>query len=219
MVLKQIFNTAGPTPYVPTNIKVLRKATNTIETVPLETYISRVIPGEIGDKMGGKTVEQIKEIYRTQAIAARGYATYSTYFDRKHGSSYDVCDSTCCQVYNPNLTNSYATTATNDTAKKIPALVSGSPYNWNIKYVHAFFFNSCSGNTKSCKDVWGTDVSYLVSVSCPYDPTKYAIPATDGHGVGLCQDGTAGYVTNGYLYTDILPHYYTGASVVTGTYN
>jgi hypothetical protein len=213
----QSYNTSAPTPYIPTNIRV-RRANGQIETVPLETYISRVVPREIGEKMVGMTNDQILKAFKVQAIAARGYAVYNYYNASQHpGTNYDVCDSTHCQVYDPTYTTTLATQAVNETAKQIPALVSGTQYNWNIYYVQACFFNSCAGQTKNVHDVWGYYLSYLVSVSCPYDPTKFAL-GDDGHGVGLCQDGAVGYVKNGWDYCNIIMHYYTGVTIVLGQY-
>lgn len=59
--------------------------------------------------------------------------------------------------------------------------------------------------------------SYLTSVSYPYDirPTL-----SSGYGVGFCQDGAAGYAKNTSLSsTEIVSHYYTGTTVVSGQYN
>jgi len=97
----------------------------------------------------------------------------------------------------------------------IPAIVSGSPYNWNIDYIDSVFFASCQGSTINVEDssvFGGTAISYLKVVTCPYDLKPTLI---SGHRVGFCQDGAAGYAKNGTIYpSDIVAHYYTGVSIV-----
>jgi hypothetical protein len=222
--LFSIYNTAAPTPYVPTSVTV-KKTSGAVVTVSLEDYIAHVVCREMNPAQNiynGMSDSQKLVALKAQAIVARGYATYHYYVSRRHSSStgYYFCDTTHCQVYDPTYSPVLAIQAANETAKQIPAIVSGSPYNWNIDYIDAVFFASCPGSTINVEDspaFGGTPISYLKGVSCPYDirPTL-----TSGHRVGFCQDGAAGYAKNGTTYaSDIVTHYYTGVSVVTGQYN
>jgi SpoIID/LytB domain protein len=46
-------------------------------------------------------------------------------------------------------------------------------------------------------------------------PTLVVQGAGDGHGVGMSQEGAAGYAQHGYPYQAILAHYYTGTALGT----
>ncbi len=219
--LLSTYGTAAPTPYVPTSVTV-KKSSGTIVTVSLEDYIAHVVCREMDPAYyiyDGMSDSQKLVALKAQAIVARGYAAYHYYVSRRHSSStgYYFCDTTHCQVYDPTYSPVLATQAANGTAKQIPAIVSGSPYNWDISYIDTVFFASCQGSTIDVEDspvFGGTAISYLRGVSCPYDirPTL-----TLGHRVGFCQDGAAGYAKNGTTYpSDIVSHYFTGVAVVTG---
>ncbi len=104
---------------------------------------------------------------------------------------------------------------TNNTSKEIMIKIIDN-YNWIWNYVDAVFSASCKGYTKNNEDVWGgAPVSYLRSVSCPYDIRPNL---SFGHNLGLCQDGAAGYAKNGYSSTSILLHYFSGVSIKEGQY-
>ncbi|MBC7261581.1 MAG: N-acetylmuramoyl-L-alanine amidase, partial [Chloroflexi bacterium] len=74
--------------------------------------------------------------------------------------------------------------------------------------IRAFFFARCDGHTRSALEVWGVNVPYCQSVSCPC-----GFSSLRGHGVGMCQEGARALAQNGRSYTDILLHYYSNVQV------
>lgn len=200
------------------NVKVL-KASGAIVSVPLEDYIAHVISREMDPNYyiyDNMTNAQKTVMLEVQAITARSYAAFHfNKKDRHPGQSYQFCDDTHCQVYEPTYSPQLCINATNNTAKKIMIKVIDSYY-WIWEYIDAVFSASCKGNTINNEVVWGgSPVSYLRGVSCLYDirPTLKL-----GHNVGLCQDGAAGYAKNGYLTNTILLHYFSGVSIKISSY-
>lgn len=181
----------------------------------MNEYLYYVVANELFDPnaslYSGMTEAQKLNSFKAQAVAARTYADFLASSPSARHSGYTLCSSDHCQVFKPYNTNVMAIQAVDGTTNQIVYDTTN-----NVR-VNAVFFASCMGSTKNNDAVWGsTPVSYLRSVSCPYDlrPTLMS-----GHGVGLCQDGAAGYAKNGYSYTYILTHYYTGTSVITATAN
>lgn len=152
------------------------------------------------------TNAQKLEGFKAQAVAARTYATTRATYGNHLTNGYNFCSTTCCQYYGPWYTNSLAVQAVDATTNQI---VYDTIKN---RKCDTFFFASCKGQTKSYNEVWGSNVSYLVSVACPYD---LRMSTESGHGVGMCQDGAMGYAKQNYDYVSILNHYYSGTSVIT----
>ncbi len=153
----------------------------------------------------GMTDAQLLEGYKAQAVAARTYATTRAINNKHSASGYNLCSNECCQFYKPTYTNSLVVQAVDATTNKIVYDTIKD------RRCDTFFFRTCKGKTKSYNEVWGSNVSYLVSVTCPYD---LRVSTFDGHGIGMCQDGAMGYAKHNYLYTSILEHYYTGTKVI-----
>lgn len=65
---------------------------DTVNLVPVESYVRGVVPSEVPATWPANAV-------RAQAVAARTYAAFERVAQRKHGSYYDICDTTSCQVY------------------------------------------------------------------------------------------------------------------------
>lgn len=89
------FTAAGPlrliTPDGATPYRGALRSTggDTVNVLPLDTYLRGVVPREVPALWPGAAV-------RAQAVAARTYAAY----ERAHGSGhYDLCDTAHCQVY------------------------------------------------------------------------------------------------------------------------
>jgi stage II sporulation protein D len=64
----------------------------TINKVPIEDYLRSVVPAEMPTSWAANAV-------RSQAVAARSYATKLRDWAANSGSSSDICDTTACQVY------------------------------------------------------------------------------------------------------------------------
>lgn len=188
------------------------KYNNVIYRPTMDNYLYYVVASELwaptSSLYSGMTSAQLLQGFKAQAVTARTYADYITRIYNKH-SGYDLCSTTCCQVYNPAYTNQTTIDAVNGTTNQMLLVI----YNWptfDYDFVEAVFSASCLGSTKDNEDVWGgTARSYLRGVSCPYDLR----PTLDsGHNIGLCQDGAMGYAKNNYTYLQILSHYFTGTT-------
>lgn len=147
----------------------------------METYVKRVLPNEW---IASWNAESLK----AGAVAIRSYGGYYVY--NPISSSYDICDTTCCQKYG---TTTYSSTdnATNATAGIYIINSSG-----NI----AMAEYSAENNNAGCGNCY-TGTCLYDSVCCGY--------AKNGHGRGMCQWGSQRWAANkGKTYTWILDHYY-----------
>ncbi len=186
---------------------------NVIYYPDMDEYLYYVVASELwspdSSLYSGISSAALLQGFKAQAVTARTYADYITRMYDKH-NGYDLCSTTCCQVYNPHYTNQMTIDAVDGTTNQMLLVI----YNWptyDYIFVEAVFSASCLGYTKDNEDVWGSNpISYLRGVVCPYDLR----PTLDsGHNVGLCQDGAIGYARNGYNYIQILNHYFTGTTV------
>ncbi len=197
---------------VPATIKVERVAQGIVQELDFEDYVKGVLPQEIGTSFPYEAV-------KAQAVAARTYALRWV-MDGKG----PICDTTMCQVYGDERYD-VTDTAVEDTRGQVLA--------YDDDIVLAVFHASSGGRTEDVQDVWGGTLDYLVSVSClenancsgdcdDWYPVN-AAPCTpgegsccygrNGHGVGMSQRGAEAMATCGYLYGEILTHYYTDAQV------
>lgn len=146
-------------------IKLLHKASNIAEELPIDEYLYGVVSAEM-------PASYELEALKAQAIAARTYTIYQIANTKgKHGDC-DICDdSTCCQAWiskedrlkkwdeqeRENYWNKI-TKAVDTTAGKI-ITYSGEPIN-------AFFHSNSGGKTELPSNVWigGKDFPYLQSV-------------------------------------------------------
>lgn len=147
-----------------TKVRVKRVNKNTIETIPLEQYLIGVLSGEM-------PVSYELEALKAQAVAARTYTLNK--MDMNKEFEYDIVDNTNDQMYldenqlKENWGNKYE-----EYRKKIKQAVdetSGQYLTYDGKIIKAFFFSTSSGKTENCKDVFGENLPYLVSVSSEWD--------------------------------------------------
>ena len=113
------------------------------------------------------------EALKAQAVAAR---TYTLKHLQKNKQEFDLVDTVDNQVY---LDDNYLKeTWKNNYEKNIKKLkqaikeTEGEYLTYNGEIIEAFFFSTSSGNTENCKDVFGTDLPYLVSVSSTWDESS-----------------------------------------------
>lgn len=147
-----------------TKVRVKRVNKNIIETIPLEKYLIGVLSGEM-------PVSYELEALKAQAVAARTYTLNK--MDMNKEFEYDIVDNTNDQMYldenqlKENWGNKYE-----EYRKKIKQAVeetSGQYLTYDGKIIKAFFFSTSSGKTENCKDVFGENLPYLVSVSSEWD--------------------------------------------------
>ncbi|MFA5340582.1 MAG: SpoIID/LytB domain-containing protein [Clostridia bacterium] len=118
----------------------------------LEYYVYGVVALEIGSN---SPIESLK----AQAVVARTYALCQN----KHAEyGFDVCATTCCQVYGGyNAETARTNQATNETYGQVVTYAG--------KVVTPYYFSSSGGYTENSENVWVTSVPYLKAVVDAYD--------------------------------------------------
>ena len=177
------FAPAAPAPIVlPKYIRVGRNCTTRtncqrVEVYTLETYCKGVITNEWyacwGNVSGGM------ESLKAGAVAVRSYGVSFVYSPAT--STYDICDSTACQVFTGNQTSN-GNAAVDATTRYVLLTASGTIA--RSEY-------SAENNNAGCGDGYsGTGSTW----PCIYDPVCTGF-ATNGHGRGMCQWGSARWAT------------------------
>ena len=138
---------------------VYRRASNgsitVINYVNVEDYVKGVLPYEIDPDWPA-------EAQKAQAVCARSFALGT----HKHGSEYDLCNTTNCQMY---LGANRATEASNAAVDA----TRGETLSYNGSSVIGYFYSSDGGATEDAANVWGGDYAYLKGKVDPYeDPNK-----------------------------------------------
>lgn len=124
-----------------------------INIVDLEHYLYGVVPAEIES-------DAPLEAVKAQAVAARTFALKNLGKNSKWG--FDMTDTDSDQVYKGyDGERAYSNQAVDETKGK-KMLYNGNP-------ASVFYFGSSGGMTANVKDVWGSDIPYLVSVPDPYE--------------------------------------------------
>ena len=122
-------------------------STGRVVTVPLETYVARVVTGEAEPNAPAAAQQAIAVAIRTFAIVnARQHAR----------DGYGVCDTTHCQV--PRASTAATRQAALATAGRI-LLFEGAP-------APVFYSANCGGQSETASEVWpGAQYPYLRSVA------------------------------------------------------
>jgi len=124
-----------------------------INILPLEEYLYGVVPYEIG---AGSPMEALK----AQAVAARTYTINNLGKFSKLG--FDLCSTTNCQVYR-------GTSGETKNTNKAVDETKGKIVTYNGKPAQVFYFASSGGRTEDVKNVWKSDIPYLISVEDKYE--------------------------------------------------
>ena len=123
--------------------------------VDLETYVKGVIPYEMDDDWPLAALE-------AQAVCARTYACRTT--THQH---FDVCSSTCCQVYYGVGSGGAGPSALTDRAVENTA---GEMLYYKGDLVQNSVYHSSNGGaTEDVANVWGTSKAYLKGKEDPYE--------------------------------------------------
>ena len=125
----------------------LAPARYTIQTLPLEAYIARVLAGEAARESPSAALEVLAITIRTFALGNR---------DRHRADGFDLCDETHCQVVRT------ATAATIQAAQA----TAGQVLMRNGTIASVFYSASCGGHTEIPSNVWpgADDPPYLPSL-------------------------------------------------------
>jgi hypothetical protein len=177
------FGPQAPAPIImPKYIRVGRNCTSRtnctrVEVYTIDTYCKGVLPHEWyscwGNVAGGM------DSLRAGAVAVRSYGVSFVFTPAT--SNYDICDSTSCQVFSEGQ-SSNANTAVDQTNRYVLLTSAGGIA--RSEY-------SAENNNSGCGDgLTGTGSSW----PCISDPVCTGF-ASNGHGRGLCQWGSARWAT------------------------
>ncbi len=126
-----------------------------VNVVPLDSYLYGVISREMSPSWP-------KEALKAQAVCARNFAVGRLNHHKEYG--FDLCNTVCCQAYSGvdyEAAGSYA--PVDETSGKV--LLCGT------ELVQTVYSSSMGPCTEDVKNVWGSNFSYLVSVSNEYEDT------------------------------------------------
>lgn len=139
-----------------------------INELPFEQYVYAVVGAEMPASWPA-------EALKSQAIAARTYALYQGFgFQIAH-----VVDTTLSQAYGGIGSEKPTTIAAVDATNGEVAMYNG-------KLIETVFSSSAGGVTADSKEIWGSDVAYLKSVTSPDEVSEkglykwYRIVTPDG---------------------------------------
>lgn len=145
-------------------IKLLHKASNEVEELPMDEYLLGVVSSEMP-----ATFEQ--EALKAQAVVARTYTIYSIKNNRGKHEGADICDdSNCCQAWitKENRLARWEEDVREENWKKIEIAVystRGKVITYEGEVIDAFFHSNSGGVTETPVGVWGgTNYPYLQSV-------------------------------------------------------
>lgn len=168
---------------ITTTIRIWRRDTNyTVQTYPIEWYLRGVVPAEM-------LINWHWDAYMAQAIAARSYAFYHTFYPKHARVGADLCTETCCQVFRP-----YFRTITD------AAVAASAGRILRKKAANAIFetfYSACCGGT-------------IRGCACR---RAFRPCIRNGHGWGLCQYGAEQMAREGATWREILAFYYPDAYV------
>ncbi len=164
-----------------------------INELPLEDYLKGV--AETSNYAPG-------EYLKTMTVAARTYALYHYTYPNKHAKDNFIIDDTYDQVY-----RGYAFEQVMPKLVQAVNSTNGEVVTYNNEVVVTPYFSRSDGRTRSWTEVWsGNHKPWLVSVPTPYDAGK----TLWGHGVGMSATDALSRANDGYGYSEIISHYYSG---------
>ena len=144
-------------------IKLLHTADQSVEELPLDTYLLGVVSAEMPANF-----EQ--EALNAQALVARTYTLYTIINSKKHENA-DICDdSACCQAWisKEDRLAKWEENLREENWSKIEKAVSttkGKVITYEGNIIDAFFHSNSGGLTETPAGVWGgTNYPYLQSV-------------------------------------------------------
>lgn len=121
--------------------------------VDLEDYIRGIVPYEMSNTWP-------LEALKAQAVVARSYTV--TNLNRHSDYHFDICNTTCCQVYlGVNRANELTDQAVDET--------EGEFAWYDGEVIQAFYHSSDGGATENSENVWRAELPYLRGVEDPYE--------------------------------------------------
>jgi len=104
------------------------------------------------------------EALKAQAVCARNFVLCRT---AHRGQDFDVCATTHCQVYG-------GVVSEHENTRRAVNETKGVLAKYNGEVVPLYFFATSGGQTEDVKNVWGSSVGYLKSVSDSYENPEKA---------------------------------------------
>ena len=124
-----------------------------INVVPMEDYVKGVLPYEM-------SADWPLEALKAQAVCARTYALLPS--RHSGGEGFDVCNTTCCQVYRGvDQASALSDRAVEETAG-VTAMYGGT-------YAETYYCSANGGASESSENVWSNPQPYLVGKEDPYE--------------------------------------------------
>ncbi len=156
-----------------TVFKLYRSESKKIETISANDYLCGVLAAEM-------PASYEKEALKAQAVAAYTFALYKK---ERSKNDFDITDDyKTDQSYIPlsKAQEKWGERAAEYTAiiKSAVAAVNGMYLTYEDKTALTVYHAISSGKTASCKEVWGNDLPYLVSVDSAYDKTSPSYTST-----------------------------------------
>lgn len=125
-----------------------------VNILPMEEYLYGVVPYEIGSS---SPLEAIK----AQAVAARNYTVNS--MGKYKSERFDLCDTVYSQVYKGIFGET-------ENSNKGVDETRGKLLTYKGVAAQVFYFSNTGGMaTENVRNVWGSEIPYLVSVESPYE--------------------------------------------------
>jgi stage II sporulation protein D len=134
------------------------RAGGRVQSVPLERYVLAAALSEVTPT--GESAAVVARVYDVQTVIARTYAL--AHRGRHASEGFDLCDSTHCQLYQPDRvrTSSFARPADAATARTRGQILRSRDAGGTI--IDAVFHADCGGHTTTPAAAWGgANQSYL----------------------------------------------------------
>lgn len=137
---------ATPAIAVPAQLRV--RIDGRVRSIPLEQYVAGSALSEVSP--AGQPPGATRRIFEVQAVLARTYA--ARHVGRHAREGFDLCDTTHCQLYEPERlrTSRFAQVARDATAD-----TAGLVITFGTRLADALYHSDCGGHTASGEAVWG----------------------------------------------------------------
>lgn len=113
---------------------------NMIIQLPLEEYLTGVVPQEIGGNSPDAALQ-------AQAVAARSEAVLAITTGKYSGENYDICSDVACQAYSGLKNRTKAADAAVDATRGMVLADKGKP-------ISAYYASNCGGFSETIENVW-----------------------------------------------------------------
>jgi stage II sporulation protein D len=126
-----------------------------VQTVLLEEYVLGSALAEVSPV--DQSPAAVGRIFEVQAVLARTYA--AVHLGKHSSEGFDLCDTTHCQLYDPNrIRVSRFSSDARDAVRRTAGLV----LTYHGQLAEGLYHADCGGYTASAVDVWGGSVPYLI---------------------------------------------------------